>query len=278
MGVDFGKVFGFALRYPLRKDVFFLLFTVNLIFGLLSWFVTGYLVGDAIGLEGAAALNQLLSSLIYLAPITIVSIIVTIFLIPLYFHNSMEFYKGKGKPIFESLGVAKERFFPLLLTLIIMMLILLACFGSVIVFSILFMFLGIQAGIAFLAIGVIWFLAGSVIGIIVFFMIFLAPVICVLEKAGPMDSIKKSWNIIMENKLNTFLFLIIFFFIYMLVILIGSSPGTIFAILAGQPQTLSLQSLAFFIFSMFFNVFASIFAYSVDVNYYLSIKKKTGIF
>ena len=136
MSVDFGKIFGFALRYPLRKDVFFLLFTVNLIFGLLSWFVTGYLIGDAVGLEGAAALTQLISSFIYLAPITIVSFIVTIFLIPLYFHNSMEFYKGKRKPIFDSLGVAKERFFPFLLTLIIMMLILLACFGSIILFSI----------------------------------------------------------------------------------------------------------------------------------------------
>jgi hypothetical protein len=190
----------------------------------------------------------------------------------------MEFYKGKRKPIFDSLGVAKERFFPFLLTLIIMMLILLACFGSIILFSIIFVFLGIQAGLAFLIIGVIWFLVGSVVGIIVFFMIFLAPVICVLEKARPVDSIKKSWNLIMDNKLNTFLFLIIFFFIYLLVILIGSVPGTISSLLMGQPQTLSVQGLAFFIFSIFFNVYAAIFAYSVDVNYYLSIKKKAGIF
>ena len=118
MAVDFGKIFGSALRYPFRKDVYFLLFAFSLIFGLSAWFITGYLIGDigGVGVNATEVAGKLISSIIYLVPVTIVGWLVGIFLMTMYFDNSMWFYKGKRKQILESLYIAKERFFYLTLT------------------------------------------------------------------------------------------------------------------------------------------------------------------
>ncbi len=278
MAVDFGKVFGFALKYSLRKDVFFMLLAVQLIFSLPTWFMTGYLVGDISGIEGIEAFGKFISSMLYLAPIIIVGWIIGIFLMGVYFDNSAKFYRGKRKPVLDSLKAGKERFLPLLATLVILGLIFMACFGGIFLFLFIFPFLESQAGILLLIISGIWFLVGSIIAVVVFFMTFLAPVFCVLEKERPLNSIKKSWNLIGKNKLNTFLFLIIFFVIYMVILMVGSIPETIFILMTGEPSLLSVQSLSFLVFRTFFTVYSILFAYSSDVNYYLSIKKRTGVF
>jgi hypothetical protein len=276
MAVDFGKLFGLALRYPLKRDVYFLLLVFSLITGILSWFVTGYFMGDITGAEASVAdfMGKLIVSMVYLAPVTIISWLIGILLMSLYFHNSMWFYNGKRKPIIESFDITKKRFLPLLLTIIVIMLILVACFGGaflLIVFSL------ITQQILMLIAGAIWLMIGAIIGVFVSFMIILAPVFCVLEKTGPMESVKKSWNIIMKNKLNTFLFLIIYFVIFIIIWLVGSIPETVYTLLAGQSPMLSLESLSFFVFRMFFSVYLTLFAHSSFVNYYLSIKKKFAI-
>lgn len=276
MVVDFGKVFGFALRYPLKGDVYLLLFVFTLITGLLSWFVTGYFMGDITGTEATLAdiLGEFITSMIYLVPVMIISWLIGILLMSMYFHNSMWFYKGKRKPVLESFGIAKGRFFPLLLTIIVIMLILVACFGGALLL-IVFSFITQQT--LMLIVGVIWFMIGAVIGVFVSFMVILAPVFCVLEKTGAVESIRKSWNLVMKNKLNTFLFLIIYFVIFIIIWLVGSIPETVYSLLAGQSPLLSFESLFFFIFRTFFTVYLTMFAHSSFVNYYLSIKKKSAV-
>lgn len=276
MAVDFGKVFGFALRYPLKGDVYFLLFVFTLITGLLGWFVTGYFMGDITGMEASVAdvLGKFIVSVTYLVPVMIISWLIGILLMSMYFHNSMWFYNGKRKPILESFDIAKERFLPLLLMIIVIMLILVTCFGGallLIVFSL------ITQQTLMLIVGVIWFMIGAVIGVFVSFMVILAPVFCVLEKTGPVESIRKSWDLVMKNKLNTFLFLIIYFVIFIIIWLVGSIPETVYSLLAGQSPLLSFESLFFFVFRTFFTVYLSLFAHSSFVNYYLSIKKKFAI-
>ncbi|MEE9323008.1 MAG: hypothetical protein V3U72_00535 [Candidatus Aenigmarchaeota archaeon] len=274
MAVDFGKVFGPALKYPLRKDVYFLLFAFTLIFGLPIWFLTGYFLGDIGVVEGivvAEIIGTFTSYMIYLAPVTIISWLIGIFLMAMYFDNSMWFYNGKGRSILESFEIAKGRFFSLMLTSIVIILIFAACFGGAFLF-IIFSFLAQQTNIL-LVIGVIWFFIGSIIGAIVMFTIFLAPIFCVLEKTGPMDSIKKSWNLIMKNKLNTFIFLIIYFVIFIVIWMASSIPETVFIFVAGQYSVLSFQSLSFFILRTFFTAYLTLFAYSSYVNYYITIKK-----
>ncbi|UCC91381.1 MAG: hypothetical protein JSV39_03650 [Candidatus Aenigmatarchaeota archaeon] len=274
MALDLGKVFGFALRYPLRKDVFFVLFAVTLIFSLLSWFLTGYLIGDVSALGGAGLaeiIGGVVSSAIYLGPVIIAGWLVGIFLTAAYFDNSAKFFKGKRKPILGSFEIAKERFLPLLVTLIILGLVLLACFGGFL-FILIPTLIAPQTGLIFLVAGVIWILAGLVIGAVVAFMTFLSPVFCVLDKTGPVDSIKKSWNLIGKNKLNTFLFFIIFFVIFIAVSLAGSIPEIVFAFFAGEIPLLSIESFSFLVFRMIFTVYLNMFAYSSYVNYYLSTR------
>ncbi len=279
MALDFGKVFGFALGYPFRKDVFFVLFAVTLIFSLPSWFLTGYLISYAGALEGTGIteiIGVVVSYAVYIGPVIIAGWLVGIFLTAAYLDNSAKFFKGKRKPIIGSFEIAKERFFPLLVTLIILGLVLLACFGGFL-FILIPAFIAPQTGLIFLAAGVIWLLAGLVIGAVVAFMTFLSPVFCVLDKTAPVDSIKKSWNLIGKNKLNTFLFLIIFFVIFIAVSLAGSIPEIVFAFFAGEIPILSIESFSFMFFRMIFTAYLNIFAYSSYVNYYLSIRKKFEI-
>ncbi len=274
MAIDFGRVFNFALRYPLRKDAFFLLLAFQLIVTLPVWFITGYFIGNATtGMAGSVELlGKFISSLVYVIPIVIIGWLVGVFLTSLYFHNAMRFYKGKRRPVIESFMLAKERFFPLLVTIIIIILIMIACFGGGLAL-IIFPFLLRQTNtLPVVIFGLVWFLIGSIIGVVFLFMTFLAPVFCVLGKSRPTESLKKSWNLVMKNKLNTFLFFIIFFTIYVGISFVASIPQVVFTLFAGQYPVLSVHGLFFFIFRMIFTVYLMLFMYSSYVNYYLDLK------
>ncbi len=278
MGVNFGRIFGRAFRYPFRRDVFFLLFAVQVIFGVSTWFVVGYFTE---GMGGLEAFGRIVSFIAYLIPLIILNWVVMIFLMGAYFENSAFFYRGKEKGIFESLRIAKERFFPLLLTLVIIILVLLACFGGPLFLVILLPSLAMQTGsslpVAILVGGLIWLLTGAVIGAVVFFMTFLAPVSCVIDRLGPLESIRKSWALIRRNKLNTFLFLLIFFVIYTAISMIGSVPDIIPLLMGSELPMLSLQSFSLTIFRTFFNVYLFLFTYSSNVNFYLAVRRR-GLF
>lgn len=271
MAAEFGKIFSRALKYPLRKDVFFLLLMVQLIFGVLIWFISGYFMGDLSSLESTAALGRGLTGILYAAPVVIASWIVTIFLMIAYMDNSMKFYKGRRDPLMKSFALARQRFIPFIGTIILLALIFMGCFGIGMIILLIPAFLQ-AAETLWLAIAVVWILVGSVIGIVIFFMTFLSPVICVIDRKGPIESIKRSWKLIAGNKVNTFIFLVIYMAIFISVFLVASLPETIYIILTGATGNLSLGSLAFLIYRTFFTVYLMLFAYSSDVNYYLSIK------
>jgi hypothetical protein len=107
---------------------------------------------------------------------------------------------------------------------------------------------------------------------------FLAPVICVLDETGPYDSIKKSFEIIGKNKLNTLVFLIIFAVIFLILSIVGALPETVSSLLTGIQaetyQAFSIENISFFVFRAIFSAYSMLFAYSSLVNYYLSIRKR----
>ena len=274
MAIDFGKVFGVALKYPLRKDAFFLLLAFQFIVTLPVWFITGYFIGNAtMGMTASPdTLGKFIPSLAYVVPIVIIGWLVGVFLTSLYFHNAMRFYKGKRRPVIESFTLAKERFFPLLVTIVIVVLVLIACLGGGLALIILPFLLRQTSTLPFVIFGLVWFLIGSIIGVVFLFMTFLAPVFCVLGKSRPTESLKKSWNLVMKNKLNTFLFFIILSVIYVGISFASSIPQVVFTLFAGQYPALSVHGLFFFIFRMIFTVYLMLFMYSSYVNYYLDLK------
>ena len=283
MAVDFGKIFDCALRYPLKLETYLLLFIVQLVFSLINWFLLGYsFAGITTETASSIILGKFLASLIYLVPLMIINILVMIFLSCVYFENSLHFYKGKRKPLPKSFVIAKKRFLPLLATVVVMALIFALCFGGIvlILFSLSSSIQGSvsAAGTALLVIGGIWLLVGSIAGLVIAFFMFLAPVICVLDETGPYDSIKKSFEIIGKNKLNTLVFLIIFAVIFLILSIVGALPETVSSLLTGIQaetyQAFSIENISFFVFRAIFSAYSMLFAYSSLVNYYLSIRKR----
>lgn len=274
MRVNFSKIFGLSFRYPFQRDVYLLLFAVNMVFAIAGWFLNGYFIGDVTNLENLAFLDNFIPFLAYAIPLTIAGWLVMIFLVPAYFDNATHFHQGKRKALAESFAVSKKRFLPVLAVFIILGLVVLACLGGLIlsaasVFS-------SPIDFTLLMIGGLWSIIGIIVGIVFVFMTFLSLVFCVVEKARPLESIKKSWKTAGKNKVNTLLFLIILIALYIAVAIIGTIPESVFNVVSGTPQVLSVTSFSFMLVRTVFNTYLALFAYSSLVSYYFSIKKAKG--
>lgn len=274
MGVDFNKVFRVSLKYPLKMDVYLTFFVIQIIFGIISWFLMGYVGGEIFGPDGSPVMENIVPFVTYLLPIAVAGWIVMVFLLPAYLDNSAHFTKGKRKPILESFEISKKRFLPTLAVFVIIGLVLLACFGGLILLVASVPIASSPEGLTLIAIGGIWFIIGLVASIIVIFTTFLSPVFCVLEKQKPLESIKKSWKLVVKNKANTLVFFIIFFMAYMAIAIAGSLPEIVFTLFYGQPATLSLESFSLMAMRTIVNAYLVIFMLSSTVSYYLSISKK----
>lgn len=275
MGIDFGKIFGTSLRYPIRKDIYLVLFAIQIIFGIVGWLLTGYVGGGIIGPDGAPIMENIAPFLIYYLPLTFVAWIIMAFLLPAYLDNSAHFTKGKRKPILESLEASKKRFLPTLAVFVIIGLVLLACFGGLILLAASSVSItSSPEGLTLIAIGGIWFIIGTIIGIIFSFMAFLSPVFCALEKQKPLDSIRKSWKLVSKNKANTLIFLIILIVAYVAIAILGSLPEVAFLTLYGEPAALSPQSFLFMAIRTIANVYLVLLVISSVVVYYLGMSKR----
>ncbi|MEM5871707.1 MAG: hypothetical protein QW051_02425 [Candidatus Aenigmatarchaeota archaeon] len=276
MKLTFKEIFTRSLKYPLRLDVFVVIFFVNLIFGILGWFITIRVVGSEFipqYLVETLTLETLSKYLILLVPLQIIFFVIMIFLIPMYFENIYHFYKGKRKALHESFETSKKRFLDLFILSIIFGFIILVCFGGLFLtmYSLLF-----SKDIVILGFAVIWFIIGSIIAIILGFMMFTSPIICVLEKSKPIESLKKSWSLISKNKLKTFGFWVILILIYFSISLITSIPDVVYLHLS-ENYLITASPYYDFIFSIiriFVNSYLTIFFYSSIVFFYLSLRKK----
>ncbi|MCK5022717.1 MAG: hypothetical protein KAS04_00955 [Candidatus Aenigmarchaeota archaeon] len=274
MSVDYGKIFGHALRYPLRKDVFTLMFVINLFFSVVSWIVTNATMGNVSAIDETMALSNIMNVIVFTIPMAIIFFAISVFIMPIFVDNSRKFFKGKNENPTESISIAKERFIPLLLTMFLVMLILFACFSVIFIPIITATFLG-QAIFAVFA-GVL-----SIIGIVVvayiMFMLILSSYICIIEKTGAQDSIKSSWRIVGKNKLNTFIFIIIFTVIYIAIYLLMLVPSLGIMILQGNYTDFSVTGLVILIITTILGSYSALFTMSATTNYYLTIKPKLSM-
>jgi len=274
MGLDFNRVFGKSVRYPLAKDAFILMFAVQLVFATAAWFVSGYFLGDmgsaVFSGEEMPSLESLMPFMIYSTPLMIVTWIFMILLMPAYLENSLAYFSGKRKTLSGDLGASKKRFLPLLALCLIIGLILLACFGGI--FLVAFAML---TGASFLlvAAGGLWFAVGLVAGVIIMFMTTVSPVISVFEKHGALDAIKKSWKMIAKNKLNTFIFYVLLGAVVFAVTVIGTMPETFYTVLSGDTSMLSIPSLVFMIIRTAIQTYVALLTYAALVGFYAAIKK-----
>lgn len=272
MGVDFNKIFRLSLKYPVKKDAYLLLLAVQLIFGAVTWFFSGYF--GISGLEGSTPqLQEAITFMIYFLPLAVVGGLIMVFLWPAFIDNSSQFFGGKKKTILGSIDVSKKRFLPTLGVLAILGAVMLACFGGVILILLAQTAESSASTLALVALGGLWFVAGSIIGFIVLFMAFLSPFICVLEKNGPVESIKKSWKLVNKNKASTLIFGIIFSVIYIGIAIAGSFPEIAFGAFLGTPAALSAESFGLFIIRTVINAYLTLFMLSAVTGFYHSIKK-----
>ncbi len=260
MNLDFSRIFGTALRYPLRADVFFPMFAVYTIMNIMLWFMGEF---QSLSLQYTAAVFA----------IGLAGWIALIFLIGVYIDNSVYFYSGKRKDILKSAETGKKRFLPLLATSVIIGAIMVACMGT----GILIMLLSLASlpssvNLVMLLGGLGMFLIGMVMAVVLYFMMFLAPVFCVAEKRGPVESVKKSWSTVRKNKLNTLVFMIIMALIYFAVSAVGGLPEAVYTLSLGEIPAVSVQGLAFLLVRVFFSSYLILFVISSEVNYYRSIK------
>jgi hypothetical protein len=275
MGLDFNKIFGISARYPLKKDAYILFFAVQLVFAVAGWFVTAYFGADVVTAEGIIVPETLIPFLLYIIPITIVNWIVMAYLIPAYIDNSTYIGRAKAKNIKESFDVSRKRFLPLIGLGVILGLVMLACLGGVILTIIAVPVITSIEGITMLAVGGVWFFIGLIASVIIFFMTCISPVFCVLEKTGPLKSIKKSWKLVGKNKFNTFLFLLLFAVIYIVISFAGSMPEIIYYGLTGADQVtgVSVQGFVFMLIRTLFTTYLTLFMLASITVYYLSLKK-----
>jgi hypothetical protein len=267
--IAFNKIFGKALAYPFsRKDVLLVFFLVNLIFSFLGWYITNTLFNLS---DFSLTIEKFIEVIFYIIPVNIIGWIFWIFLMPTYLENSAHFYKGKRKPLFESFDASKKRFLPLLGVFIIFGLLILACFGGF-----LLIIYAIISGLDLTLIGLagLWFIIGSIVGIVLMFFFFLSPAICVFEKARPIESFKKSFQLVSKNKLNTFLFFIIIILMFFAISIIGSIPELIYGFVAGLPTPFSIPDFSFMLIRSFVSSYLGLFFYASFAFYYLNVKRK----
>jgi hypothetical protein len=267
--IAFNKIFGKALAYPFsRKDVLLVFFLVNLIFSFLGWYITNTMFNLS---DFSLTTEKFIEFIFYVLPINIIGWIFWIFLMPMYLENSIHFYKGKRKPLFESFEASKKRFLPVLGIFIIFGLLILACFGGF-----LLVIYAVISGSDLTLIGLagLWFIIGSVIGVVLMFFFFLSPVVCVFEKARSLESFKKSFQLVSKNKLSTSLFFIIIILMFFAISIIGSIPELIYGFFVGLPTPLSISDLSFMIIRTFVTSYLGLFFYASFAFYYLNLKRK----
>jgi hypothetical protein len=273
MGVDFNKIFSNSVRYPLRKDVFLLAFAVQLVFAVAGWFVTGYFGADIIASEGTIIPANIMPFMVYIVPITILGWIVNIYLIPAYMDNASHYHKAKKKGITESLDVSRKRFIPMLILSLIYFLIIAACFGGLVLTTMSLPAMETAEGLAMIAAGGVWLLIGIFVFAVAAFFTYLSPAFCVLDKSSPLDSLKKSWNTVTRNKMNTLLFFALFFIIYMAVSLGGSLPEVVYYIFTAQQTGLTMDAFAFMLVRTLVTTYLVLFSMASLVSFYHSLKK-----
>lgn len=269
MNVDLGKVFGKSLRYPLEKRIFSLAFFIVFFFSLVLWVIAADPSG--IILDSSMSAASLVTYLLMAVPVMIIQALSMIFLLALYAHSASDFFRGKTKPIEGYADAAKKRFFPLLLTSVLLGLIMIACFGGV-TLSTFFLFSSSSAQALMLLLA--WIVVGMIVGTVILFMLFLSPVISVLDRKGPMEAVRSSWQLVGRNKLDTLIYLVVFIIIYILIGLLGSVPEIILAILSVQQTGLTPAGLMVTVLNSLFAAYLFLFTASSQVNYYSSLKEK----
>ena len=256
--MDFGKIFSRALKYPFNVQVFLVMLVVNLVFSYSGLYF--------IGLTDPVAVSTLLNLGPAIIPLVIAgiiaSILVTIFLMGLYVDNASKYFSSGRKSLLSNLPTAKKKFFRLLGTYILMVMIVIISALPMVALA------GIKAfsagAGAYMPVSI-----GAVIGLaimlIVLFFVSLATYIAVLDKFGILGSIKVSANVVNKNKLSMFIFWILYLIIATALGLL-SVAVLLVSVLALDIRILILQS--------FITTYTTLFAYSAFTNFYLSVKKK----
>ena len=275
MGVDFNKIFSNSVRYPLRKDVFLLAFAVQIVFAVAVWFVTAYFGADIIASEGTIIPANILPFLMYILPVTVIGWVVNIYLIPAYIDNASHYHKVKKKGITESLDVSRKRFIPMLFLSLIYLFIVAACLGGLVLTTMALPAMETAEGLAMIAAGGVWLLAGSVVFVVVGFFTCLSVTFCVLNNSSPLDSLKKSWKTVSRNKMNMLLFDLLFILIYMVISLGGSLPEIVYYIFTTQLTGLTLDGFAFMLVRTLVTTYLALFSVASLVSFYHSLKKSS---
>lgn len=279
--MDFGKIFGPALRYPLNSKLFLILFLFSFCM------ILPVMIHMPTGVEQTLNVSELKAFFRLFVPLWIISFFVGNFLAAFFFDSASRYLPkmkyGKLKDSFES---AKKRYFSLLATQILFFIIVcfvfcvtFLIFGGFSLLTIPFTSLTFGGVPAIVSLGILLGLfIGVVTSVAAVFLLFLSPVVCVVDKLGPIDSLRRSFNLIKINKANTFVFGIILLIIIFSIGFVGVLPSMIYSLTTGNVvRGFNAGMILFTIIQLIFGVYTGLFNYSAQVNYYHSLKKASPI-
>jgi len=261
--MDFKNIFGKALKYPRNSNIYFFLLLVNVIVFLARIPVSEYETQVALGLQPANPMFYILS-----LGFAIANLIISVFIIGFYLHNSHGYYtKKKYGNLADSVSPSKKGFFHLLGSLIIIIALAVMAF---------FIFGGFSAFIYLPeTISILLLITGIIAACIIVYLFFLAPAYATIETKNAASALVSSYHTVKKNKISTLIFLVLAILIAVAINFVGAVPIISYSLIVGPYAISSLGQGPLMLFSFFqllFTTYATLFLYSSLSNFYSEVR------
>ncbi|HLD83516.1 MAG TPA: hypothetical protein VI979_01525 [archaeon] len=235
MHVDYGKIFGGALRYAFSADKLLPMFTVYAVM-VLSLVFVGSAALDASGTTEAFAVS-LIGGIALFAVVFMALILVSIFLAIAYTHNAFHHAKGGHEKLSASYDYAKTKYLKTLGATVMTYVVAFAAGIMLFPLSIIGIF---DDSIGLLIARII---IENAVNIAISLALLLYLPIIVLESKGLIDSLKESFGTFRKNAKAMLIYWLIWLVMFM-ILLIPAALIMIFGVNAIMPGAAGMQSLA----------------------------------
>ena len=187
--MDFGKIFSGALKYPRNSNIYFFLLLVNVMVFLARIPVSDYEQQVLLGAQPANPMFYIISM-----GFAISNLIISVFIIGFYIHNSHAYYtKKKYGELKDSINASKKGFFHILGSIILIMALAIMAF---------FIFGGFSAFLSLSeTLGIVLIIIGAIAAFVIVYLFFLAPAYAAIDNKNAASAIVSSYNTVKKNKI-----------------------------------------------------------------------------
>ncbi|MBI4018740.1 MAG: hypothetical protein HY364_00620 [Candidatus Aenigmarchaeota archaeon] len=267
MGVDYGKIFGGALKYAFSVDKILPMFTLYAAMLLFILFM-GSIILDSYGATTTFALS-LIGSIVLFVPVFVAILLVSTFLVIAYIHNAFQHSKGRYEKLSASYHYAKTKYLKTLGAIVITYVVTFAASIVLYPLSIASIF---DDSIGLLIARVI---IENAVNIAISLALLLYLPIIVLESKGLIDSLKESFGTFRKN-IKAIVIYSLIWIVMAMILIVPLMLIVLIAIITLAPGVTDIQSLvttvkaAMHMFAFLMLVIAAIMAY-IQVFYMASV-------